>query len=341
MQNTIPLPQFIRGLPKTELHLHIEGTLEPEMLFTLAKRHHISLKYSSLEELKKAYSFSGLQEFLDLYYEGTNVLREEQDFCELTRAYLEKLKEQGVVHTEIFFDPQIHTSRGVPFSTVIGGISRALREGREQLGISNRLIMCFLRHLDETSAFQTLEEALGYRDLIAAVGLDSSERGNPPSKFRRVFARAREEGLLTVAHAGEEGPAAYIAEALDQLQVIRIDHGVAAIYDEQLAAELARRQIPLTVCPLSNLALRVVDNLEDHPLKKLMDKGLLVTVNSDDPAYFGGYINENYQAVAEALQLSRADLCRLAGNSVVASLLSDPEKNHYLQSVDRYYRENR
>jgi adenosine deaminase len=335
------LSDFIKGLPKAELHLHIEGTLEPELLFLLAKRNHIALKYQSVEDVKQAYNFSNLQDFLDLYYEGANVLQLEQDFYDLTWAYLLKCKEQGVVHTEIFFDPQTHTSRGILFATVINGIYHALQDAGEKLGITSKLIMCFLRHLDETSAFQTLEEAMDYKGLIVAVGLDSSEKGNPPSKFKRVFAKARDEGFLTVAHAGEEGPSEFIREAVDTLKIVRIDHGIASINDEQLLVELAQKQIPLTVCPLSNVALNAVDKIEDHPTKKLMDFGLLVTINSDDPAYFGGYINENYHAVAEAFQLTKSDLCQLAKNSIIASLLSEVEKEKCLQSVDEYCRTNR
>tara|TARA_R110002050_G_scaffold30469_6_gene78039 strand:- start:9575 stop:10714 length:1140 start_codon:yes stop_codon:yes gene_type:complete len=334
------LSEFISGLPKAELHLHIEGTLEPELLFKLARRNQIQLKYQSVEELKKAYNFSNLQEFLDLYYEGANVLLEERDFYELTWAYLLKCKEQNVVHTEIFFDPQTHTSRDVLFATVINGINRALQDARDKLGISSKLIMCFLRHLDEAAAFQTLEEALDYKDLIVGVGLDSSEKGNPPAKFERVFAKARKEGFLTVAHAGEEGPASFVKDAIDLLKTIRIDHGISSIQDEFLVAELAQKQIPLTVCPLSNLELRAVDKLENHPLKKLMDHGVLVTINSDDPAYFGGYVNENYLASAEALNLSKADLCQLAKNSVVASLLSELEKEHHINTIELYCTEN-
>ncbi|MEL7585481.1 MAG: adenosine deaminase [Prolixibacteraceae bacterium] len=330
------LSDFIKGLPKAELHLHIEGTLEAEMLFELARRNQVPLKYESVATLKEAYNFSNLQEFLDLYYAGAGVLREEQDFYDLTWAYLEKMKEQGVVHTEISFDPQTHTDRGILFATVINGINRALHDGREKLGISSRLIMSFLRHLDEASAFQTLQEALVYKDLIAAVGLDSSEKGNPPAKFERVFAKAREEGFLTVAHAGEEGPAAYVDEALRSLKVSRIDHGNASINDERLTGELVSRQIPLTICPLSNLSLRVVQDLTQHPLKKLLDRGLMVTVNSDDPAYFGGYINENYLAVANALQLTREELCRIATNSISASLLSQQEKTIFIQRIKNY-----
>ncbi|WP_423126307.1 adenosine deaminase [Gaoshiqia sp. Z1-71] len=330
------LPDFIAGLPKAELHLHIEGTLEPELLLRLAQRNRISLRYQSVDELKQAYRFSNLQDFLDIYYAGANVLREEQDFYELTWAYLLKCKEQQVVHAEIFFDPQTHTSRGILFATVINGINHALQDAREKLGISSRLMMCFLRHLDETSAFQTLEQALDYKDLIVGVGLDSSEKGNPPSKFERVFAKARDEGFLTVAHAGEEGPVEYVREAVDLLKVFRIDHGNASIRDEKLADELVKRQIPLTLCPLSNLALKVVPDLKSHPLKKLMDRGLLVTVNSDDPAYFGGYINENYLAIAEALNLSRTDLCRLAKNSFRGSLLPVSLKEQHIMAIEQY-----
>ncbi|MGQ7869642.1 adenosine deaminase [Sunxiuqinia sp. sy24] len=330
------LNTFIEGLPKTELHLHIEGTLEPELLFKLAERNHMALKYASVEELKQAYNFSNLQEFLDLYYEGANVLHEEQDFYDLTWAYLLKCKAQNVVHTEIFFDPQTHTDRGILFATVINGINRALQNARGELGISSQLIMCFLRHLDEASAFETLEEALDYKDLIVGVGLDSSEKGNPPAKFERVFAKAREEGFLTVAHAGEEGPAANVKDALDLLKVTRVDHGISSINDPALVAELAQKQIPLTVCPLSNLALKAVDKLQNHPLRKLMDQGVLVTINSDDPAYFGGYMNENYLASAEALGLTKADLCQLAKNGIVASLLSEPEKEMHIAAVEQY-----
>ena len=335
---TTTLANFIKELTKAELHLHIEGSLEPELLFELAQRNQIPLKYKSVDELRKAYQFSNLQEFLDIYYEGANVLREEQDFYDLTWAYLTRVKEQGVVHTEIFFDPQTHTDRGILFATVINGINRALQDGHDKLGISSRLIMCFLRHLDEAAAFKTLKEALDYKDLIVAVGLDSSEKGNPPSKFERVFAKAREEGFLTVAHAGEEGPAEYVDEALRLLKVFRIDHGNASINDEKVTELLVKKQIPLTVCPLSNLSLRVVKDMKQHPLKTLLERGLMVTVNSDDPAYFGGYINENYLVVTEALGLSRADLVQLAKNSIKGSLLSEKEKAAQLNAISTYCR---
>ena len=330
------LIDFIKGLPKAELHLHIEGTLEPELIFQLAERNQIKLKYESIDELKEAYQFSNLQDFLDLYYAGADVLRKEQDFYDLTWAYLEKIHTENVKHTEIFFDPQTHTERGIAFKTVFDGITRALKDSEEQLGISNRLIMCFLRHLDEDSAFKTLEEALPYKDQIVGVGLDSSERGNPPAKHQRVFEKAIEEGFLTVAHAGEEGSAKNVRDAVDLLKVFRIDHGNASINDLELSRELAEKQIPLTICPLSNRSLMVVPDLKDHPLKKLMDLGLLVTINSDDPAYFGGYMNQNYMEIAEALQLTKDEICTLAKNSFKASLLSEEDTKSYLSQIDAY-----
>ncbi|RKD91512.1 adenosine deaminase [Mangrovibacterium diazotrophicum] len=335
MSKNVPA-DFINGLPKAELHVHIEGTLEPELLFELAKRNKIDLKYPTVEALKEAYSFSRLQDFLDIYYEGANVLQTEQDFYDLTWAYLQKAKEQGIVHTEIFFDPQTHTSRGIELGVVVTGIHRALDDGREQLGITSKLIMCFLRHMVELSAFKTLEDALPYRHLIYAVGLDSSEKGNPPSKFLDVFLKAKAEGFRLVAHAGEEGPEDYIREAIDLLRVDRIDHGNASIQDDHLVEVLKQRQIPLTLCPLSNKALKVVTNLEEHPLKKMLHKGLLVTVNSDDPAYFGGYINENYEAVSNALLLSKDELAQLAKNSFEGSFLTPDEKQKYLNTIEHY-----
>jgi adenine deaminase len=332
------LDAFIRGIPKAELHLHIEGTLEPEMVFRLAAKHGAALKHASVEALRRAYDFGDLQSFLDLYYEGANVLRDERDFHDMTRAYLERAHADGVVHAEIFFDPQTHTDRGIRFATVIDGISAALENGARELGISHRLIMCFLRHLSEDAAFATLAEALAYRDRIAAVGLDSSEVGHPPSKFARVFAAAREAGFRAVAHAGEEGPPAYVHEALDLLRVARIDHGVRSEADPALVARLAREQVPLTVCPLSNVKLRVFDSMADHNLKRLLDLGLCVTVNSDDPAYFGGYVAENYRAAAEALGLGRDDIVRLARNSFTASFLGPAEKQAWLDRIDVYSR---
>ncbi|WP_372775945.1 adenosine deaminase [Mangrovibacterium sp.] len=330
------IAEFIQGLPKAELHVHIEGTLEPELLFELAERNRISLKYPTVEALRKAYSFSKLQDFLDIYYEGANVLQTEQDFYDLTWAYLNRAKAQGVVHTEVFFDPQTHTARGIEFATVITGISRALQDGQEKLGVTSRLIMCFLRHLVELSAFKTLEDALPFKHLIVGVGLDSSERGNPPSKFESVFAQARRLGFKVVAHAGEEGTEDYIREAIDLLKVDRIDHGNASVQCDYLLEELKDRRIPLTVCPLSNKALKVVGNMEEHPLKRMLHKGLIVTVNSDDPAYFGGYVNENYQAVADALLLNKKELAQLAMNSIVGSFLSDTDKQKYVLAIDEY-----
>lgn len=328
--------EFINKLPKAELHLHIEGTFEPELMFDIARRNNMKLTYGSVGELKEAYSFNNLQDFLDLYYSGASVLIEEQDFYDLTRSYLEKISSQNVIHTEIFFDPQTHTDRGIDFSTVINGISRALEDGRNRLGISSRLIMCFLRHLDEDAAMKTLEEALGYRELITAVGLDSSEKGNPPSKFQSVFERARDEGFLTVAHAGEEGPAEYVWEALDILKVSRVDHGNRSMDDEKLVRKLAELRMPLTVCPLSNLKLKVVPDLKEHPLKEMLRRGILATINSDDPAYFGGYVNENYIAIANALDLTREEICQLARNSFTASFLPEEKKNELIEKGDNY-----
>lgn len=332
--------EFINKLPKAELHLHIEGTFEPELMFDIARRNNRKLAYGSVEELREAYSFDNLQDFLELYYAGASVLIEGQDFYDLTRAYLEKISSQNVIHTEIFFDPQTHTDRGIDFSTVINGISRALEDGRNRLGISSRLIMCFLRHLDEAAAMNTLEEALGYRELITAVGLDSSEIGNPPSRFKRVFERARNEGFLTVAHAGEEGPAEYVWEALDILKVSRVDHGNHSMDDEKLVRELAERRMPLTVCPLSNLKLKVVPDLKRHPLKEMLRRGIPATINSDDPAYFGGYVNENYIAIANALDLTKEEICQLARNSFTASFLPEEKKNEMIEKVGNYCQDN-
>ena len=325
---------FIEAIPKAELHLHIEGTFEPELMFAIAERNKISIPYNSVEEVKQAYRFNNLQEFLDIYYAGANVLRTEQDFYDLTYAYLEKVKSQNLVHTEIFFDPQTHTDRGISFDTVINGIHHALDDGHKNLGISFRLIMSFLRHLDEASAFKTLEQAMPYRSLINAVGLDSSELGNPPAKFARVFEAARESGFIAVAHAGEEGPAQYIREALDVLKISRIDHGNRSLDDPELVDRLVRMGMPLTLCPLSNRELQVVPDLKDHPVQRMMDLGMLVTVNSDDPAYFGGYMNENYFAIAEALNLSKDQIAELAKNSFKASWLSDEEKEMRIREVD-------
>ena len=330
------IEKFIRGIPKAELHVHIEGTFEPELMFKIAQRNDIKIKYKSIDELRKAYDFSNLQEFLDIYYAGASVLIREQDFYDMTWAYMKILHLQSVHHAEIFFDPQTHTDRGIHFSTVITGIHRALIDAEKNFGLSTKLIMCFLRHLDEEQAFQTLMQSLKYKDWIVGVGLDSSEVGHPPSKFQRVFKKAQEEGFLTVAHTGEEGPPEYVWEALNLLNVTRIDHGNRALEDDTLVQLLAQKQIPLTVCPLSNLKLRVVDKLENHPLKKMMNNGLLVTINSDDPSYFGGQLNDNYLKLAKALRLTTNDIYQLAKNSFTASFLSDSEKLSYIKKVDEY-----
>jgi adenosine deaminase len=330
------LSTFIAGMPKAELHLHIEGTLEPELALRLAERNGVTLPYPSVEALRAAYQFTDLQSFLDIYYAGAGVLKHEQDFYDLTWAYLERAKSDNVVHTEIFFDPQTHTSRGVAMAVVMAGITRALEEAGRRLGISSRLIMCFLRHLSETEAFATVDAALPFRERIVAVGLDSSERGHPPSQFERVFARCRELGWRCVAHAGEEGPASYIAEALDLLKAERIDHGVRCLEDPGLVARLAREQVPLTVCPLSNVKLRVFPDLQRHNLKQLLAAGLRVTVNSDDPAYFGGYVNDNFAAAQQALNLSRDDLRQLAKNSFLASFIAEADKKRFCAALDAY-----
>jgi adenine deaminase len=333
-----PNPQYIRSLPKAELHVHIEGTLEPELAFRLAHRHGIALPHRSVADLRRAYEFPDLQSFLDIYYAGAAVLRDADDFYELTRDYVARARADGVVHAEIFFDPQTHTLRGVPIGAVLAGIRRALAEATAAWGFSHRLILCFLRHLSAQDAMRTLEEALPYRDQLAGVGLDSSERGHPPHKFSAVFARARAEGLPGVAHAGEEGPPAYISEALDVLQVRRIDHGVRCEEDPALVQRLARERVPLTVCPLSNLKLRVIARMQDSNLKRLLDQGLCVTVNSDDPAYFGGYIADNFLAVQAALALSDAEITMLARNSFEASFLPAADKTRWSAAVDAFAR---
>ena len=312
---------FIASMPKVELHLHIEGSLEPEMLFDLGKRNAVALPFASAAEVRQAYNFGNLQDFLDIYYQGMSVLQTELDFYDLTFAYLKKCQADNVMHTEIFFDPQGHTSRGVAFETVLNGITRALNDGQEKLGISSNLIMCFLRHLSEENALKTLEQALPHKDKIVGVGLDSSEVGHPPSKFERVFTRARAEGFKSVAHAGEEGPPAYVWEALDVLKVDRIDHGNRALEDEKLTARLVKEGIALTVCPLSNLKLCVVNDLRQHPLRTMLDKGLKATVNSDDPSYFGGYMNDNFIRIAEALNLEKQHVVTLTRNAIEASFL--------------------
>lgn len=331
---TSSIEDFIRVLPKAELHLHIEGTFEPELMFEIAQRNSLPIKYKSIEEVRRAYNFNNLQDFLDIYYESAAVLTTERDFYDLTWAYLTKAHLQNVVHAEIFFDPQTHTDRGISFHTVVTGIHNALRDGQDKLGISSKLILCFLRHLNEDAAMKTLEAALKYKKWIAAVGLDSGEVGNPPAKFKQVFERALQEGFLTVAHAGEEGPADYVWEALNTLHVSRIDHGNHSIDDTDLLDELSERNIPLTLCPLSNLKLKVVNDLSQHQLRTFMDKKILVTINSDDPAYFGGYIQENYLAIASALKLSKEEIITIVKNSFNASFLDVETKQRLIYKVD-------
>ncbi len=331
-----PMDAFVAGLPKAELHCHVEGALEPELMFDLALRNHMSPPRESVETLRQAYQFSRLQDFLDLYYQGMQVLRTEQDFYDLTWAYLQKAVVQNIRHVELFFDPQGHTCRGVPFDAVVGGISAALQAAEREHDLSSRLIMCFLRHLDQRAAFDALEAAGPHRDKIIGVGLDSGELGNPPEKFAEVFAAAREQGYRCVAHAGEEGPPQYIWGALDALKVERIDHGNTALADERLVRRLVAESIPLTLCPLSNLKLCVIETMTEHPLKKMLELGLRVTVNSDDPAYFGGYVNENYRAVSEALDLDRATLGQLARNSITASFAEPQRQQQLLAEIDGY-----
>ncbi len=318
--------QLIGRLPKVELHLHIEGSLEPEMMFSLAAKHGVKLPYASVDAVRAAYNFHDLQSFLDLYYAGCDVLRDRQDFHDLAMAYFTRAHADRVVHAELFFDPQTHTARNVPMEVIIGGLRDAMHEAHKRFAISSQLILCFLRHLSEEAALETLEQALPYRSEFVGVGLDSGERGNPPGKFERVFKLARENGLRTVAHAGEEGPAAYIREALDTLYVERIDHGVRCDEDPALVDELVKKQIPLTVCPLSNLKLRVVEDLRQHNFARLLRKGVMVTINSDDPAYFGGYIGENYRQTAAALDLTAPELVTCAQNAVHASFMTPAEK---------------
>ncbi len=332
---------FIANLPKAELHLHIEGSFEPELMFKIAQRNHIKIPYNSVEEIEEAYKFNCLQDFLNIYYQGAGVLVTEQDFYDLTYSYLQKCADQQVRHTEIMFDPQTHTDRGIAFETVINGISKACDDAKTNLNVSSLLIMSYLRHLSEEDAFKTLEHSLPFKAKIKAVGLDSSEKGNPPSKFKNVFEASVKEGYIPLAHAGEEGSAAYVWEAIDLLGIKRIDHGNNSLQDEKLVQEIIRRDIALTVCPLSNTALRVVDDLKNHPLKKMMDLGLKVTVNSDDPAYFGGQINKNYEAIQEALNLSKYDLYLLAKNSFQYSLLVAYEKQAYLNELEVYYNNNK
>ncbi|MEB3752903.1 adenosine deaminase [Acinetobacter sp. MD2(2019)] len=324
---------LIQALPKAELHVHIEGTFEPELMFAIAKRNQVDIPFKSVEEVKQAYNFHNLQSFLDIYYAGANVLLVEQDFYDLAWAYFEKCHADRVVHTEMFFDPQTHTDRGIAFDVVLNGLRRACVDAKSKFGISSELIMCFLRHLSEEEAFKTLEQALPYKDVIVGVGLDSSELGHPPAKFERVFAKARAEGFLIVAHAGEEGPAEYVWEALDLLHVNRIDHGVRSEEDPELLARLIKERMPLTVCPLSNLKLCVVDDMAQHNIQRLLAQGLCVTVNSDDPAYFGGYMNDNFFAITQALNLTETELKQLAINSFEASFLTEAEKEKWINQI--------
>ena len=330
------LPAFIQHLPKAELHLHIEGTLEPGLILKLAARNNIPVPFNPSAQAGASYRFSNLDGFLDIYFRSMAVLRTEEDFYDLTSAYLERAAAQAVRHTEIFFDPQAHTSRSVDFAQVCGGISRALHDGEQRLGITSRLIMCFLRHLDEGDAMKTLEQAMPFRKVIYGVGLDSTETGNPPRKFKRAFAKARDAGFALVAHAGEEGPASYVREAVEILEVQRIDHGCRVLEHPALTEELARSRIPFTVCPLSNVKLGVANAIEEHPAKRMLDAGLMVTINSDDPAFFGGYVGENYQAVQDGLGLDDRTLGELARNSFRAAFIDDERKRELLAEVDAY-----
>ena len=331
------MKNFINKLPKAELHLHIEGTFEPELLFKIAQRNKIDIPFKSVEELRKAYQFDCLQDFLNIYYQGANVLQTEADFYDLTYSYLEKCDLQNVRHTEIMFDPQTHTERGVAFETVINGISKACDDAKTNFGITSFLIMSYLRHMTEEEAFGTLKESIPFKNKIKAIGLDSSEKGNPPSKFKNVFEASVKEGYIPLAHAGEEGDADYVWEALDLLKIKRIDHGNNSLQDEKLIQEIIKRDIALTVCPLSNKALQVVPDLRSHPLKKMMELGLKPTINSDDPAYFGGQVNQNYIEIQEALNLTKQDLYELAKNSFEYSLLDEDTKGNYLDELEAYF----
>jgi len=334
MSNFDGIIEFIKKTPKTELHLHIEGSLEPELMFKLSKRNKVEIPFKNIDEIRSAYNFSNLDSFLKIYYQGSNVLITEEDFFDLTWEYILRCKQDNIVHTEIFFDPQSHLPRGVSFKTVINGINKALNKARDELNISSKIIMCFLRHLDEESCFDVLKQACDHKDKIIGVGLDSSEKGNPPTKFRRLFELAIKEGFLTVAHAGEEGPPEYISDSLDILKVKRIDHGVQCLNDEKLVNRLISEQIPLTVCPLSNVKLCVFDKLENHNLKKMLDKGLRVMVNSDDPAYFGGYLNKNLIETSKALNLDIQDVKILIENSFKSSFLDEDEKKNWLNKIN-------
>ena len=334
MNNFESIIQFINQSPKTELHLHIEGSLEPELMFKLSKRNKVEIPFKSVEEIRSAYNFTNLDSFLKIYYEGSNVLINEEDFFDLTWEYILRCKQDNIVHTEIFFDPQSHLPRGVSFDVVINGIHKALKKAKDEFNISSKIIMCFLRHLDEESCFDVLNQACNHKDKIIGVGLDSSEKGNPPSKFKRLFEKAIAEGFLTVAHAGEEGPPEYIWDSLNLLKIKRVDHGVQCLNDKKLVEKLVKDQIPLTVCPLSNVKLCVFDKLENHNLKKMLDKGLRVMVNSDDPAYFGGYLNKNLIETSKALNLELLDVKKLIENSFKSSFLNDEDKKKWLKKIN-------
>ena len=334
MNNLDTVSNFIKKTPKSELHLHIEGSLEPELMFKLSKRNKVEIPFKSIDEIKSAYNFNNLDSFLKIYYEGSNVLITEEDFFDLTWEYIKRCKSDNIVHTEIFFDPQSHTQRGINFDTIINGINKALSKANFEFGISSKIIMCFLRHLDEEPCFEILNHALRHKDKIIGVGLDSSEKGNPPLKFKKLFEQAIKEGFLTVAHAGEEGPPEYIWDSLDLLQVKRIDHGVQCLKDERLVEKLVKDQIPLTVCPLSNVKLCVFDKLENHNLKKMLDKGLRVMINSDDPAYFGGYLNKNLTETQLALDLSLEEIKTLIINSFKSSFLKDDKKKEWIDKIN-------
>ena len=327
------IEEFIKKSPKAELHLHIEGTLEPELMFFLAKRNNIKIPFKNIDDVKKAYNFNNLDSFLKIYYEGAKVLIKEQDFFDLTWAYILKCKEDNIVHTEIFFDPQTHTDRGIDFDVIINGIFNALKKAEKEFGLSFKIIMCFLRHLSEDECFQILDKALAHKDKIYGVGLDSSEKGNPPKKFEKLFKKASENEFITVAHAGEEGPPEYIWEALNLLNVSRIDHGVQCLKDEKLVEILTKNQIPLTVCPLSNIKLKVFNTLEDHNLKKMLEKKLMVMVNSDDPAYFGGYLNKNFIEIQKALNLSYEEIKILLVNAFKSSFMKDTKKEEWISKI--------
>ena len=327
------IEEFIKKSPKAELHLHIEGTLEPELMFFLAKRNNIKIPFKNIDDVKKAYNFNNLDSFLKIYYEGAKVLIKEQDFFDLTWAYILKCKEDNIVHTEIFFDPQTHTDRGIDFDVIINGIFNALKKAEKEFGLSFKIIMCFLRHLSEDECFQILDKALAHKDKIYGVGLDSSEKDNPPKKFEKLFKKASENEFITVAHAGEEGPPEYIWEALNLLNVSRIDHGVQCLKDEKLVEILTKNQIPLTVCPLSNIKLKVFNTLEDHNLKKMLEKKLMVMVNSDDPAYFGGYLNKNFIEIQKALDLSYEEIKTLLANSFKSSFMKDTKKEEWISKI--------